>query len=343
MANVGGLLPYNQSSLIGYTVGLGLIFLASTLVYSRKAARNSRERKATEPYGDYLRSLNETGTIDQMGREWLNMGYWKNTTSFPDACEALALKLVQASKCIAGGRVLDVGHGAGESLLLHLTHPEVPRPSSLFGITSLKFQHDRAATRIMGTSYPNEIKVQLYLGDAVYHPASGDPLSPKSSVQIIRHPLEPNDANDPTPPHPSYTSIIAIDCAYHFRTREQFLVQSAQSLAPGGSIALADMCINTSTPNPAMHVLRRLYFILFSIDPVNMVTIQEYKETMERLRYQNVVIEDISPSVFPGFTGFLKKRGIGWWIFAQMVEVWWKTCGARFIITSGERSRHTRS
>ncbi|KAF8760765.1 Methyltransferase [Rhizoctonia solani] len=195
----------------------------------------------------------------------------------------------------------------------------------------------------MKAPYPNEIKVQLYLGDAVYRPVSGTPSSPKSSVQTMRHPLEPNGANNPTPLHPSYTSIIALDCAYHFRTREQFLAQSARSLVPGGSIALADMCLDTSTQNLAIHMLRRLYYILFSINSANMITMQEYKETMERLGYENVIIEDISVSVFPGFIGFLQKRGVGWWVFTRMVNVWWKICGARFIIASGECSRHTGS
>ncbi|CAE6454219.1 unnamed protein product [Rhizoctonia solani] len=235
---------------------------------------------------------------------------------------------------------IDVGHATGESLLLHLTHPEVPRPSQVFGITSLKFQHERAAARIIETSYPDEIKIQLYLGDAVYRPAADAPLSPQSSVQIMRHPLEPKDG-DHSLIHPYYTSIIALDCAYHFRTRESFLAQSILSLAPGGSIALADMCVDTSTPNPTVRALRRLYYNLFSICPANMITIQGYKETMEGLGYQNVTIEDISPCVFPGFTAFLEKRGVGWWIFARMIMVWWKLCGARFIIASGERSSRT--
>jgi hypothetical protein len=100
------------------------------------------------------------------------------------------------------------------------------------------------------------------------------------------------------------------------------------------------MCVNASTSNLVIRALRRVYCTLFSIDPENMITIQEYKETMERLGYQNVVVEDISTSVFPGFVDFLQKRGVGWWIFARMVEVWWKTCGARFVIASGERSKY---
>ncbi|KAL5641408.1 hypothetical protein ACGC1H_001774 [Rhizoctonia solani] len=145
------------------------------------------------------------------------------------------------------------------------------------------------------------------------------------------------------PIRPSYTSIIALDCAYHFRTREQFLAQSAQSLAPGGSIALADMCVTASASGLAIRALRRLFCIIFSIHPANMITMQEYAETMEQLGYQNVTIEDISSSVFPGFIAFLQKRGVGWRIFTWMIMAWWQTCGARFIVASGKCSSHTSS
>jgi hypothetical protein len=79
--------------------------------------------------------------------------------------------------------------------------------------------------------------------------------------------------------------------------------------------------------------------MLFSIPSENLVTTQEYILIMKQAGYQNVVVEDISPFVFPGFTRFLKSRGVEFWIFGSMVEVWWKVCGAKFIIASGERSR----
>src|SRR5882762_9807922 len=42
----------------------------------------------------------------------------------------------------------DVGHGSGESLILQISHPEVPRPSRLTGITSLKTHHQRSSDRV---------------------------------------------------------------------------------------------------------------------------------------------------------------------------------------------------
>lgn len=213
----------------------------------------------------------------------------------------------------------------------------MPRPSSLFGITSLGSQHERAVERVSNTSYQSATRVQLYLGDAVFHPVPDSSLPPRSSMQTMHHPLEPDTAKKTTPRHPTYTSIIALDCAYHFRTRERFLEQSILSLAPGGGIALADMCVDASTPSLTIHALRWFYCMLFSIPHENLVTIQEYESIMEQAGYQRVVVQDISSSVFPGFTEFLKSRGMGFWIFGWMIEAWWKICGARFIIASGER------
>lgn len=151
------------------------------------------------------------------------------------------------------------------------------------------------------------------------------------------HPLEPYTADHATPTHPLYTSIIALDCAYHFCTRGRFLEQSIKSLAPGGSIALADMCAADSMPSLVTRVLRRVYCVLFSIPPENLVTMEEYKNTMERTGYRDVVVQDISLSVFPGFIAFLKSRGVGFWLFGWMIDVWWRGCGAKFIVACGQR------
>lgn len=109
------------------------------------------------------------------------------------------------------------------------------------------------------------------------------------------------------------------------------------SLAPGGSIALADMCIDPSSATLAVRMLRRLYCIMFSIPQENLVSIPEYEQIMVQIGYSNVAIEDVTLSVFPGFVSFLKSRGGGWWVFGWMIMVWWKWCGARFIVAKGER------
>ncbi|KAF9270274.1 S-adenosyl-L-methionine-dependent methyltransferase [Marasmius fiardii PR-910] len=243
------------------------------------------------------------------------MGFWKDTQIFPEACEALARKLIAAAAIKDGARVLDVGHGTGESLVLLLTNTSVPRPSSLAGITSLASHHQRSVARVECiASTAGVTPTTLYHGDAVY--------TPKEKPD---HPLNPIGTS-------MFDAILALDCAYHFRSRQEFLRQSFQHLTPGGRIALADICFDGAElerPSLVRSVLRLM-------PKENMVSMEEYGETMKRIGYTDVRLENISDHVFPGFSGFLRKRGIGWRIFCLVMDLYVET-GARFVIVSGRK------
>ncbi len=209
----------------------------------------------------------------------------------------------------------DVGHGSGESLILLLSHPDVPRPSKLSGITSLPAHHQRSRDRIasMRLRNPDIIEPKLYLGDAVYRLGRED------------HPLSPNNAD-------MYDSILALDCAYHFHTRRDFLRQSLSHLAPGGRIALADICFPTSWKTMSLGT-RALLAVLNVIPKENIVSLDEYEADMRKMGYVDVKVEDVSEEVFPEFIRFLKSRGWGWWIFGKVMSEF--AGRARFVVVSG--------
>ncbi len=105
-----------------------------------------------------------------------------------------------------------MGHGTGESLLLLISGPSIPRPSHLVGITSLELHHQRSLERVQmkqgdQTQNAEPTEVNLYHGDAVDH--GEDP----------NHPLCPASAM-------LFDSVLALDCAYHFNTRRTFLEQT---------------------------------------------------------------------------------------------------------------------
>ncbi|CAL1695955.1 unnamed protein product [Somion occarium] len=296
-----------------------LLFLAACISVYLSA------RKSRDPYGTFHVSLNrpleEPRSIPNT--EWLNMGYWKDTDEFPKACEALALKLIKAARCQQGGHVLDVGHGSGDSLLLHLRHPSVPRPSCLTGITSLRAHYLRSCERVRQTQkeitdIDHAPEVHLFAGDAVYHP-SDDP----------HHPLSPTS---PTKP---YTTILALDCAYHFNNRHRFLQQSFHHLASGGRIALADICF-ASTGTTIAKFVRYLIGDLGVVPKENVITVQQYYRQMVDLGYVEIEVEDISKDVFPSFTRFLSSRGVVWGVFARVIGLL-QIGGARFVIITGKK------
>ncbi|KAJ7783854.1 S-adenosyl-L-methionine-dependent methyltransferase [Mycena maculata] len=272
------------------------------------------KRSSADPYGEFHLSLNhlpgdKPGTAPRT--EWLNMGYWKNTTVFPEACEALALKLVEAAGCKPGGHVLDVGHGSGESLILLLTHPAVSRPSKLAGITSLEAHHRRSQARVahLNTAVP----VDLHVGDAVHRGGPGHPLNPSSE---------------------QFDTILALDCAYHFQTRRAFLQQAHNQLRPGGSVALADICFAPGALQTSW--TRWVTAVLRLMPRENMVSTDEYLAEMRRIGYTDVRLEDISADVFPGFLKFLGTRGMLWKAFAVIFGVYTRA-GAGFVIVRGTR------
>ncbi|EIN13682.1 S-adenosyl-L-methionine-dependent methyltransferase [Punctularia strigosozonata HHB-11173 SS5] len=273
--------------------------------------------KARDPYGTFHITLNVRPGDGQNppDTEWLNMGYWVDTDIFSEACEALATRLMEAARLKAGDRVLDVGFGSGDSLLFILSSPKIPRPSSVTGITSLRSHYERALARTRKLNI--DTPVLLLCGDAVYHaPAGAHPFHPSAS--------------------PSFDVILALDCAYHFRTRREFLQQSFEHLAPGGRVALADICF---TPESLGGRRVRLFTRLLGMMPrQNVISTQEYVQALKEMGYGDVCMEDVSEKVFPGFTRFLRCRGGGWWAFSSLLGRYY-ALGARFVIVVGTKPK----
>ncbi|KAI9454004.1 S-adenosyl-L-methionine-dependent methyltransferase [Russula earlei] len=278
-------------------------------------------RRSKDPYGTFHISFNKVhGSRDPPKTEWLNMGLWKDTAVFPEACQALALRLLGAARLKPNGRVLDVGHGSGDSILLQLSHPELAKPSLVCGITSLPAHHHRTRERVnsflsSADAPDKKPNVLLFEGDAVWRSDDRE------------HPLSPHFAHE-------FESIVALDCAYHFDTREEFLRQSFQRLTPGGCIALADLCFSTP-PGPMFTLF--LSRVLGIMPRSNMVTKEQYVRQMNDVGYKNIEMEDITPFVFPGFQLFLRRRGNIGAAFAGVIG-WLQGQGLRFVVIKGVKS-----
>ena len=250
---------------------------------------------------------------------------------------ALALHLFRVAGLKHNGRVLgeslyhvlfvlwtllrwtDVGYGCGDSILLQLSHPEVPKPSLLCGITSLPSHYRRSWDRVNNFRSAVEApgytpSVRLFQGDAVWRTGFQD------------HPLSPAFQHD-------FDNILALDCAYHFDTREEFLRQSLRRLTPGGSVALADLCFSSS-PGPVLTLL--LCRVLHIMPKHNITTKEQYVRQMREIGYEGIELEDITPFVFPGFREFLKQQGYIWGAFSCLMS-WLEGQGLRFVIIKGTR------
>lgn len=194
-----------------------------------------------------------------------------------------------------------------------LTHPSVPRPSKLTGITSLEVHHQRSKTRV--ARLDQAVPVVLHATDAVYRPGRGS------------HPLGPSSGH--------FDTILALDCAYHFKTRRAFLQQAHDRLNSGGSVALADICF---APGALQTGWTRFVTAVLRLMPrENMVSTDEYVAQMRLIGYTDVRLEDITVDVFPGFIKFLRTRGVFFRAFGAIMGLF-TGAGARFIIVRGTRA-----
>ena len=156
--------------------------------------------------------------------------------------------------------------------------------------------------------------VLLLQGDAVWRPGHQG------------HPLSPDFQHD-------FDNILALDCAFHFNTREEFLRQSLRRLTPRGSVALADLCFSSS---PGLMLTFLLCHVLRTMPKHNVTTKEQYVRQMREIGYEDVELEDITPFVFPGFREFLKHQGFLWGAFSWLMS-WLEGRGLRYVIVKGTR------
>jgi len=91
-------------------------------------ARDGNVPKSPVVYGLHHRLLNVRAEST-----WLNLGFWRDTDDFEEACRALARMVGQAAELGSGDVLLDVGYGCGDQDLLFWREFG---PAEIVGITS---------------------------------------------------------------------------------------------------------------------------------------------------------------------------------------------------------------
>lgn len=166
------------------------------------------------PYFDLL--IDERQDGGETGQLWENevhWGYWEhpNTADGTRADYTAAMKqmngvLLEAGKVADGQKLLDVGCGFGGTIQqINATHFDMD-------LTGLNID-------------PR----QLAAAEAQTKPSHGNKIG-WIEADACQLPFEDN----------SFDRVLAVECIFHFPSRQQFLAEAARVLKPGGYLAVSD-------------------------------------------------------------------------------------------------------
>jgi cyclopropane fatty-acyl-phospholipid synthase-like methyltransferase len=210
---------------------------------------------------------------------YLNLGYWKTATEFDDACDALARLLADRIGLCSDDRLLDVGFGFGDQDLYWWAHY---KPQRIIGLNLTRYQVTIARQRVLKFNLASVI--DLRHGSA-------------TAMPIAAH---------------SVDKVTALECAFHFRSRERFFVEAFRTLRPGGQLALADIIPTPRARSWQRRILQWLSWHLlaskFSIPQENAYGIDEYEAKLAAIGFSAIHIESIRDDVYEPVHHYLRDH-----------------------------------
>jgi cyclopropane fatty-acyl-phospholipid synthase-like methyltransferase len=151
--------------------------------------------------------LLSTGSPTERGL-YLNLGYWEEAKTIDAASDALARLVGESAGMAPRTTVLDCGFGFGDQDILWA---RTLRPDRIIGLNITASQVDLARQRVAEAGLDD--RIDLRLGSATEMPTDS------GSVEIV----------------------VALECAFHFHTRERFFLEAWRVLRPGGRLVTADI------------------------------------------------------------------------------------------------------
>ncbi|KAJ9267124.1 hypothetical protein DTO212C5_6042 [Paecilomyces variotii] len=253
---------------------------------------------------------------------WMNMGYWKHTQSFPEACTALLEKVLRTAGLLDSNgrplsvrdssalRIIDVGCGCGDQtiyLMKWLARIDDHAPGSerrpLFdayvGINVNQHQAEFARQRIKDTGRSDSI--HIFCADAA------DPTSWSRELKDAVTATSQQGFGDKQS-QTAHTWLLALDTLYHFKpSRDPLLSYAARELR--ASFMAFDLILADSV-HPVDNILLRAVCFMSSIPFSNFKTLSDYRDMLVRAGYasDNIEIHDISEYVFSGIGGYMERR-----------------------------------
>jgi cyclopropane fatty-acyl-phospholipid synthase-like methyltransferase len=205
---------------------------------------------------------------------YVNMGYWKNATTFDDACEAMAMLVAEAAGFQPGHRIVDAGYGFGDQDLAWIRRCGVQITG--FNITQSQV---RVARRRVREARLGGV-IDLRLGSAL------DTGLPSSSVD----------------------AVVAVESAFHFPSRPAFFREAHRLLKPEGRLALADLVLKPDVRSLRQRATLWASKRFWQMPEENLYGIEVYTRHLHDAGFVDVQVQTITDDVFPPFAAYAQKR-----------------------------------
>ncbi|OJJ42087.1 hypothetical protein ASPZODRAFT_137505 [Penicilliopsis zonata CBS 506.65] len=248
---------------------------------------------------------------------WMNLGYWKDTESFPEACQALLDEVLQTAKPDQGIDLLDVGIGCGDQsvYLTELLHSSgSPLVDSYVGITIAEAQAVFARSRLTCAG-------KIFAADAA------DPASWNDQLKeaVVRQ-----KSNNKT------TWLLALDTLYHFKPSRAPLFKAACG-EMNASLMAFDLVLSDTASLRDKLILYAMCLVS-GIPYTNLMTKTQYEALLVRAGYElgEIEMRDVSEHVFSGISRYILNRdavmrpygiSLGRFRGAAKVFRWWGESG----------------